>query len=244
MWVEVNYPRCISQLEKYKIEEKAEIKPDIVIIITQKMIDDYIESGKDSEILKGWSLETARDEVEYMLAGQIFYHQILRYDGMLVHSSAIVLDGKSYLFSGKSGAGKSTHTRLWLEKFGEKVYILNEDKPAVRRINGRYYAYGTPWSGKTNTNVNRKEEIAGIVFLGQAPDNSIRMVDTKEAFSLLFEQTDRKVTGPAMMALMDLMEGIVTEVPIYRLDCNISYEAVEVAYEAIVDRCVQNEIDK
>jgi len=206
----------------------------IKIVVTQEMIDSYIESGKDSEIIKDWSTETQWDEVEYMLAGQLFYRNLLRYDGMLVHSSVIVMNGKAYLFSGKSGVGKSTHTGLWLREFGDKVYILNEDKPAVRKTDGRYIAYGTPWSGKTNTNVNEKAEIGGIVFLGQSEANSIRKVDAKEAFTSLFEQTERRVDGRYMTALMDMMEGVITDIPIYHMDCNISREAVLLAYNTIM----------
>ncbi len=230
--VEVRYPRCSLQLEKYRIDEKG-IVPDIAYYVDQKMIDAYVESGKDSEIIKDWPQHVIWEEVEYMLAGQIFYRQLLRFNGMLIHSSAIVKDDKAYLFSGKSGAGKSTHTGLWLKEFGNEVYILNEDKPAVRKIDGKYYVYGTPWSGKTNTNVNKRAELESIVFLGQANENVIRKINAKEAFASLFEQTDRKVDNKNMIALMDMMEGIVKDIPMYHLDCNISREAVRLAYDTI-----------
>lgn len=232
--IDVKYPRCSTQLQKYKIEDRG-IKPDISFFVNKEMIDAYVESGKDSEIMKDWPMHMVWDEVEYMLAGQIFYRQLLKFNGMLLHSSALVMGDKAYLFSGKSGIGKSTHTGLWLKEFGEKIYILNEDKPAVRFIDGKYYAYGTPWSGKTNTNVNKKVELESIIFLGQAKENNIRKVEAKEAFTSLFEQTDRKVSGRYMMALMDMMEGIVKDIPIYHLDCNISREAVLLAYENIVN---------
>lgn len=231
--IDVRYPRCSTQLEKYRVNEEG-IVPDIKYYVTQEMIDAYVESGKDSEIIKDWPQHVIWDEVEYMLAGQIFYRQLLRFNGMLVHSSAIVKNNKAYLFSGKSGVGKSTHTGLWLKEFGDEVYILNEDKPAVRKIDGKYYTYGTPWSGKTNTNVNRKAELECIVFLGQAEENAIRKVDAKEAFTSLFEQTDRKADGRYMIALMDMMEEIVKDIPIYHLDCNISREAVRLAHDTIV----------
>lgn len=234
--IHVRYPRCCSQVEKYKITEIPNRAPDIRIRVTQEMIEEYIEAGKDSDIMEGWPLEMQWDEVEYMLAGQMFYHEILRFGGMLVHSSAIVMNEKAYLFSGKSGAGKSTHTNLWLEKFGNDIYVLNEDKPAVRKIDGKYYAYGTPWSGKTNTNVNRRAEVNSIVFLGQATENTIRKLNTKEAFTALFEQTDRKKAGRHMIALMDMMEGLVTDIPMYHMDCNISQEAVELSYKTITEK--------
>ena len=231
---EVSHPRCIGQLEKYRLAPAdAEISPLIRITVTQKMIDDYREAGKDSEIIKDWSVAKQRDEVEYMLAGAVFYRELLSYQGMLLHASAVVVDGKAYLFSGKSGTGKSTHTGLWLQYFGERAYILNDDKPAIRMEKGRLYAYGTPWSGKTNMNVNRKAPVAGIVFLGQAAENQIRRLSAKEAFSAMFEQTQRNLDGKDMIRLLDLMERIIETVPIYHMDCNISADAVLLSWNTL-----------
>ena len=73
---------------------------------------------------------------------------------MLLHSSAVVVDGYAYLFSADSGTGKSTHTGLWKQHFGDRAYIINDDKPAIRKVDGEWYVFGTPWSGKTDTSVN------------------------------------------------------------------------------------------
>ena len=75
-------------------------------------------------------------------SGYQFYLQLINYDGFYLHSSAVVKDGRAYLFSGPCGVGKSTHTRLWQECFGEEAYVINDDKPALRRIDGKWYVYG------------------------------------------------------------------------------------------------------
>ena len=82
-----------------------------------------------------------------MWVGEAFYARLLQYDGMLLHASCVEKDGKAYLFSAKSGTGKSTHTHLWLRAFPDSR-IINDDKPAVRRMDGTFYACGTPFSGK------------------------------------------------------------------------------------------------
>lgn len=228
---EVSYPRCKGQLRKYACPQAT--TPDIEIAIHRDSIDAYIELGKDSEIMKGWPLEVKREEVEYMLAGAVFYRELLKYDGMLIHASAVVVDNRAYLFSGKSGVGKSTHTNLWLQHFGDKAYILNDDKPAVRILDGVLYAYGTPWSGKTNINVNRKVPVAGIIFLGQAEENRIYRMDAKAAFTALFEQTERKLPGTYMMHLLNIAEKVIDQMPIWHLDCTISEDAVKMVWERL-----------
>ena len=72
------------------------------------------------------------------------------YDGFFFHSSALALDGEGYLFTALSGTGKSTHTRNWRKLFGERVTMINDDKPIIRRIDGRFFVCGTPWMGKSD----------------------------------------------------------------------------------------------
>ena len=93
-------------------------------------------------------------ESEYYCSAYSFYTQLVNFNGLMLHSSAVVMDGRAYLFSAPSGTGKSTHTQLWLDVFGEKAGILNDDKPALRRIDGKWYAYGTPWCGKEHWGCN------------------------------------------------------------------------------------------
>ena len=92
--------------------------------------------------------ELVQDDWEYMLTGSDFYTELLNFNGIILHSSCIVVDGMAYAFSADSGTGKSTHTQLWLKHLGDRAYMLNDDKPAIRLIDGKVYACGTPWSGK------------------------------------------------------------------------------------------------
>lgn len=88
--------------------------------------------------------EMNRDDWYYMLTGSDFYTQLLKFRGILLHSSCVVVDGAAYAFSADSGTGKSTHTALWLKHFGNRAYMLNDDKPAIRLVGDRVYACGTP----------------------------------------------------------------------------------------------------
>lgn len=169
-------------------------------------------------------------ELEYLWMGTAFNVKLLEYNGMFLHSSTVVVDGKAYSFSAPCGTGKSTHTSLWLKLFGEKAFILNDDKAAYRLIDGKYRAFGTPFSGKHDINVNTSAELAGICFIEQAKENSIERMDMDDAVPLIFSQTLRPSNIQRTMMLCDFIDELIRNVPVYKLRCNMDIEAAEVAY--------------
>lgn len=177
--------------------------------------------------------ELTQGDWEYMLTGSDFYTALIKYDGILLHSSCVVVDGVAYAFSADSGTGKSTHTQLWLKYFGERAHILNDDKPAIRIIDGKVYACGTPWSGKYDYSTPEVVPLAGICFLERSEDNWIKPADTSKAIFNIFSQTIRKLGPNGMNKLMDNLNVIFEKVQIYQLGCNISTQAVECSYNAM-----------
>lgn len=174
------------------------------------------------------------DECEYIWAGIDFYTKLIDYDGFMLHASAVVVDNKAYLFSASSGTGKSTHTLLWQKYFGEdKAIIINDDKPAIRRIDGKFYAYGTPWSGKENKNVNIKVPLQGICVIERNQDNFISRLNGGISIYSLLNQTIRPKNRDSMDKLLNIMIDLLKQIPVYKLCCNMNIEAVSVAYEAM-----------
>ena len=110
-----------------------------------------------------------------------FSQAALKYGCISIHSSAVVLGGRAFLFLGSSGTGKSTHSALWLRNF-KGARLLNDDNPALRLEAGKVMAYGTPWSGKTPCYVNENWPVGGIVRLRQAPYNRYMECVDIEAF--------------------------------------------------------------
>ena len=161
------------------------------------------------------------DEIKiYLQSGLQFYRELLRFDGLMLHASAVALDGKAYLFSGPCGVGKSTHTKLWQSVFGKDVVVFNDDKPALRRLDGRWYAYGTPWCGKDGINVNMKVPLAGICFLKQSDRNEIKRIDGKQALARVISQTTYHLRDVyKMLQMMTNVEKLIAEIPIYEF-CN------------------------
>lgn len=177
----------------------------------------------------------------YMESAFQFYKQLIDFDGMMLHASAVELDGMAYLFSGPCGRGKSTHTRLWQQVFGERAQVFNDDKPALRRINDQWYAYGTPWCGKDGINQNKKVPLAGICFLVQSDENLIRRLSTKESLGLIVSQTTSKLRdSEKLMKLLSATEKLIQEIPIYELKNRPEPDAVLLSYETMYRTAKEN----
>lgn len=176
----------------------------------------------------------------YMESGLLFYMELLRFGGLMFHASAVEYDGRVYLFSGPSGVGKSTHTQLWLERFGQKAQIINDDKPALRLIDGRWYAYGTPWSGKSGINQNKKVPLGGVCFLKRGEDNRIRRLSAAEAVPLMFMQTNYPLKKKENMhRLLSAIEALVQQIPIYELENKPEQAAALLSMETMQQGAVE-----
>ena len=213
------YDRMKRQAEAYRIAENE--SPNLIIYLS----DSFLEKRCSEN-------ERLNPELcEYIYTGSIFYTGLVHFDGLMLHSSAVLMDGKAYLFSADSGVGKSTHTALWQKAFGrDRAKILNDDKPAIRVEEDGIYAFGTPWSGKTDLNINVKAEIAGICFLERGEENKIRRENGGAVISKLLAQTVRPYDEKDMDKLLKNVDRVLKEIPVYTMQCTISEEAAVMAY--------------
>ena len=206
-------PRCRA----YLADE--DVQPDIVI------------DGKLYQLDRWKPLN--ENDATYMESGRLFYVHLLHYDGLMLHASAAALGGRAYLFSGPCGRGKSTHTRLWQQAFGDAVQVFNDDKPALRRLDGRWYAYGTPWCGKDGINLNQKWRLGGICFLEQAPENRIRRLTAAEALPLVLAQTTYRLQARGMDLLLASLDKLLREIPAFLLENRPEEAAARLSFDTM-----------
>jgi len=170
-----------------------------------------------------------RDAVYSAIASKLPYH-----DRVALHGACISYKGKGYLFTAASGTGKSTHIGLWKRYLGEDVGIVNGDKPIFHiKPDGTIRAYDTPWCGKEGWNRKLSADMAGICFIRQGEKNTIRTVDPEEAISLMLRQMFHPYEPEATGLMLGLFDGIITNLPLYMLECDISEEAVKLSFEAL-----------
>ncbi len=159
---------------------------------------------------------------------------ILKYhNGFFLHCSCLMYENEAYIFTAKSGTGKSTHSRLWREVFSDKVTMINDDKPIIRLIDDTFYIYGTPWNGKHSISNNIKAPIKAIFYLHQANHNKATLCDPVSAISKLLSQTILPDDKEVMNHLLDMLEKLILKTPVFDLDCTISKEAVLTALNAV-----------
>ena len=154
-------------------------------------------------------------------------------DIILFHGSSIAVDGQAYLFTAKSGTGKSTHTKLWREMFGERAVMVNDDKPLLEIKEDGVTIYGTPWNGKHNRGNNISAPLKALCILERGEKNEIERVDVKDVLPLVLQQTNRVSDPQKFMKTLELVERMLKNVPVYRLKCNMDPEAAKVAYEGM-----------
>ncbi len=152
----------------------------------------------------------------------------------LFHCSAMEIDGKAFLLAAPSGTGKSTHARLWRQVYGDRVVMINDDKPLLRCTEDEIIVYGTPWAGKENLQTNTCASVAGIIILHQAKENTIRRMTSREAFPTLLNQTYRVNDAAGMKATMDFVWRL-SSLPVFSLGCTISEEAVLLAHKSLME---------
>ena len=144
-------------------------------------------------------------------------------DVALMHGSTVAVDGIAYLFTAACGTGKSTHTRLWREVFGDRAVMVNDDKPFLRLEAGGVYAYGSPWTGKHGLGSNVRFPLGGICILRRGQENVIRRADVDAVLEFLESQC-----FPA-----DRVTELTTRVPLWEMECTKDRLAAEVSHAAM-----------
>lgn len=213
---------------------------------TEKMCRDYeidaeeeplfhIEAS-DEEIAAEKSGENAQFSDAYLESLALYRklcEKMLEHDTFLFHCSAVAVDGKAYLFTAPSGTGKSTHTRLWREYFGDRAVMINDDKPLLQVREDAIYVCGTPWCGKHGLNINQKAQIQGICILKRGTENKIWQISSMEAYPDLYRQTYRPAERGKMVKTLALLKQLAERIPLYQMECTIAEEAAEIAWKAM-----------
>jgi hypothetical protein len=220
--------------KEYCKDYLAEGDEDISITITQSDIKFEQAASAREDQLEG---RPVRHFPEAYLETLAIYRRIaeklLPYNTLLFHGSVVSVDGQGYLFTAVSGTGKSTHTRLWRQRFGERCVMVNDDKPLLRITEDGVLACGTPWDGKHRLSSNIMVPLKGIVILERGVDNEIVPISASEAMPMLLQQSHRPASPAELSGFLYLLDQITRKTGLYRLKCNMNPEAAQVAYDGI-----------
>ena len=203
----------------------------IPYLARQDSVADMVLTFDAAQFLEKYPQMKDLDTAQYIGTGAVFAVEILQFAGFQFHASAVMLDGKAYLFSAPPGTGKSTHTEKWCRLFGAE--IINDDKPVLRRINNSWMVYGTPWSGKHDLSSPVSIPLGGIAFLKRGDQNRICKMSPAEAVPAMISQCVRFSNRECMDRQLELIDLLLRETPIWELTCRNDDEAATVSCEAM-----------
>ena len=169
-----------------------------------------------------------RAAIQRAFAEYLFDHDIL-----MLHGSAVALDGKGYLFAARSGTGKSTHTRMWLDRFGERAFMINDDKPFIRLSGDEPTIYGSPWSGKHGLDTNTCVPLRGICLLERGKENIITPAQASQLLPILAAQGYCPLGLQRQERYPQLLRQLLGQVPLWHLRCTPTPQAAEIAASAM-----------
>ena len=167
-----------------------------------------------------------RAAIQRAYADWLFDREIL-----LCHGSTVAVDGKAYLFTARCGTGKSTHTRLWREVFGDRAVMVNDDKPFLALTDHGVLACGAPWSGKHGLDTNITVPLAGICILERGAENSIRPAAPEEALPRLLHETHCPPGQEDRFRI--LVHRLAAQTRLWRMECTKDPQAARIAHKGM-----------
>lgn len=165
--------------------------------------------------------------------GQIFVkNRIIYHEGLVLHASAVLYQGKVILFTAPSGTGKSTQAQLWSKYMGAE--IINDDCPIVRITESGVRAYGSPWSGRSHLFKNLDAPVSTVIVVEQARENRIEKIGLQEAVMNILPRCFLPYHDHLLMSkAIPIVEKIVKKLPVYKLCCTPCEEAVSVTAKCL-----------
>ena len=213
---------------------------------TKKLCEDFLVDGSDYEIVAKASAEEIKAESaqypENLLSkgyceGVCLYRSIAEQmpslDGFVFHGAAVDIDGKGVIFTAPSGTGKTTHISLLMKNYPKAVKVINGDKPIIRKTDGQWSLFSTPWAGKEGWRSDVSSPLQAIVVLERGQKNYMKEISPEECFEQIVGQTYLPHNIEARLCTLDLLDEISKRIKFYRLSCNMNDSAAEVSYNML-----------
>lgn len=218
--IESRFPSIEKYCEKYL----ASGEPELSVSVTDEKI----------AAEKALSEEEFSDEyIERICIYREIAERLPSLSRFVFHGAAVSYKGSAYIFTAPSGTGKSTHIKLWRQHIGGEVDIINGDKPILKAEENGVTVYSSPWAGKERWNKNVSAPLYAICVIKRGTQNRIKKLPSGTAIAHLIKQIYLPKTREAKLQTLTLLDLVLKNVPVYLLQCDMSYEAVKTSFEAM-----------
>ena len=214
----------------YLTEDSAEFS----VAVTKENIDFEQADLLEEALRDGFRPRVFTDPfLERAAIQRAFAEFLFDYDILLFHGSAIAVDSEGYLFTAHSGTGKSTHTRLWKQVFGDRAVMVNDDKPFLELTAQNVILHGSPWSGKHGLDANISVPLKGLCHLERGEENRIVSISPEAILPTLRKQAYQPLDCNKHMRFLELTAKLSQHVSLWNMACNKNPDAAELAYSAM-----------
>lgn len=159
--------------------------------------------------------------------------QLIDWDTLLFHGSAVAVDGEGYLFTAGCGTGKSTHTRFYREVFGHRAVMVNDDKPFLRIMEEGVLVCGAPWSGKHGLDTNIAVPLKGVCILRRGTENRIWRIAPEAAEAMVRKQSACPLNPGRIPKFHSLVDALLEKTAFYEMECRKDPRAAEASWSAM-----------
>ena len=198
--------------------------PDILVNVSKEQLQYELETAKEP---------TTCEYAEFICIYRAIAEKLPSFGAFVFHGAAISYKDGAYLFTAPSGTGKSTHILLWRKYLGKAVDIINGDKPVIRITDDGILVCSTPWAGKENWQKNRTLPLSAITFLSRSKEPSISQENPANCLKKIMNQIYMPKNSESLAKTLELIDLMLSRIPVYRLGCDISEQSVKVAFEGL-----------
>lgn len=221
---------------------------ELEILYINRLACDYFKDFKTPDFAFGLTEEEILNEVEdfnrsykkSFLQFAAIHRKLAEWlplhNAFVLHSACFDVEGVGVAFAAHSGTGKTTHMNLWQKLLGDKMVVVNGDKPIVRFFDDEPetpYAYGTPWNGKERLGCNMRTKLQHICFIERSETNFVEPMKKEDVIDLIFNQVYMPKDPVAVMSTMQLIDRLLSCCKLWKIHCNMEDEAAKIAYNTI-----------
>ena len=150
---------------------------------------------------------------------------------MLMYGAVVAREGYGYMFTAKSGVGKTTRVQRWMEAYPDSV-VVNGDKPLIQICEGKLpLVFGSPWCGKEGWNTNMSVPLRAVFLLERSEENRAERMTEAQAFMKLLSQIHHPADPELGRNVLRMLRILTEQVAVYRFRSAPTQEAVRLAWE-------------
>ncbi len=222
---------CLAELN-IAIENKYDYIKDMCRDYITENKADFCVSATDEEInAEGHGKDFDKGYLESLAIYRKIAEKITQYNGFLLHGVVFEVHKCGVAFLARSGEGKSTHAMLWQELLKNEMTVINGDKPLVRIIDGKIFAYGTAWAGKEKLHTNTKTELRKICFIERSEENECLPMEKEGVFKRLIKQIYIPKDKSLLLLTLEYISYLIEKCDFYLIKCNTDISSAKTAYK-------------